>query len=493
MMKPFKSIWSGLITGMIVGLAAVLPVMTSAESKAALQGSLTAANVTAGDKDYKDSLKAASDDVVKLQAYYQNSGGNGADNVSKLRVKVALPTQAGKSQTVSLSLKGDNTDELKDQLVVTADRDDAMLQYVPGSAVWKHNTADQGAAKIEDTKLSDEVVSGAQGIVLGDIKPGQDNAGTVSVLVRVMLPNVKISTESQLQTDSNKWSANNTAKPGDSLKYIVSYQNTSSQQQKQVVLRDTLPAQIHLQPGTTTLYNTNNPKGLKLNSDDIAGNGVNIGNYGAGANAYVVFQAKVADAADLVCGNNGLRSVSGAKPEGQSEYFNSAITSVNKDCSITMPTTPDLTPMQPVTPTSSCDQLTVTKTGDRKISAKVDYTAKDGAKLKTVTYNFGDGSQPLVTDKTTVDYTYTKDGDYTVAATLVVGANGKDQTVTSATCAKPVNFSPPSASPPVTTPAPAKDGGLPSTGPGNIIGLFLGATTIGFVGHRLVLSRRFVR
>jgi uncharacterized repeat protein (TIGR01451 family) len=479
------------VTGMIVGLAAVLPSITSAETAVAMQGSLSVANVTAGDKTYKDGVAAASNEVVKVQLYYQN--GEAADSnksATKVRVKLAMPTQAGKGQTVSASVKGENTDELKDQTTVTLDRDDATLQYIPGSAVWKHNTGSAEAPKVEESKLSDEVVNGAQGMVLEDAKPGDAYAATVSILARVMVPGVKLENESQLQSDTNKWSANSSASAGATLKYLVSYQNTGSGTQKQVVVRDVLPPKVQLVPDTTVLYNTTNPNGLKLTSNDIAGNGVNVGNYGPGANAYVIFQAKIADAAQLVCGSNDLRNVSSAKPDGLSEYFNSSVTTVNRDCSaVKVPTPPNLTPMQPSPqPAYSCDLLTLTKGDGRKVTAKVDYTAKDGAKLKTVTYNFGDASQPLVTDKTTTDHTYAKDGDYTVAVSLVFTVNGKDQTATSAACAKPVSFA--AATP---TPPAAKGSDLPSTGPGNVIGLFIGASTLGFLGHRLVLSRRFVR
>lgn len=471
--RMFGSLRSGLATGALLGLAVLLPVSTSAADAVKIEGSMGVANVTAGDTDYKPAVNATYDQVVKLQVYYHNqedpASNKAAENV---RVKIAMPTEAGKAQKVSSTVKGDNTNEVKDEVTVNLDRDDATLQYIPGSAIWKHNTGSREAPTITETKISDDVVLGGQGVVLENQKPCYEYASTVTVLARVMVPSVKVVKESQLKADTGKWSNNNTAKPGDTMKYIISYQNTGNTEQKQVVIRDSLPAKLELVPGTTKVYNASNGEGTAITNDNITNGGVVIGNYGPGANAYVIFEAKIAAADQLTCGSNELRNVGVVRPEGMNEYYNTAVTTVKRDCAGT----------GAATPAYSCDLLTVTKGDGRKVAAKVDYSATNGAKLKNVTYDFGDGSTPLTTDKTTVDYTYQKDGNFTVTAKLVVTANNKDETVTSAACAKPVSYTTPAA--PVATEE------LPATGAGSVIGLFVATSIVGFIGHRLFLSRR---
>lgn len=485
--RLFGSMWSGLVTGLIIGAAVVVPVATTAETSVAIEGSVRVANVTAGNTDYKETANAGYDQVVKLQVYYVNTAAADSDDVANnVRVKIAMPGQAGIKQAINTTIKGTNTNEIKDQAVLTLDNEQAIVQYIPGTAVWKHNTGTAEAPTIEETKISDEVVVGAQGIALESQKAGAAYGATVSIQAKVMVPGVKVIKESEVKGETNKWSSNNTAKPGDTLRYIISYQNTSNGQQKQVVLRDALPAKMQLVPGSTMLYNNSSPNGVKIESDAITAGGIVIGNYGPGANAYVIFETTFAAADQLSCGNNEFRNIGYAKPSGMNDYFNSSVTTVKRECATTPPAPTPATPQQPAA-VYSCDLLTVTKGDNRKLTAKVDYTAKNGASLKLVSYNFGDGSQPLSTDKTSVDHTYVKDGDYTVTATLTISASGKDQTATSAACAKQVSFAAAPATPaPPTTPT-ASD--LPNSGPGSVAGLFVAASAIGFVGHRLLVSR----
>ena len=53
------------------------------------------------------------------------------------------------------------------------------------------------------------------------------------------------------------------------------------------------------------LYNTNHPNGLLLDTDAVVDNGINIGAYTAGSNAYIRFTAKVVDNS-LAWGSNTL-------------------------------------------------------------------------------------------------------------------------------------------------------------------------------------------
>jgi uncharacterized repeat protein (TIGR01451 family) len=504
--NPTRRLLRRTLAGSLVILAVTLittTLVTSATSAAddvKLGSTIGIANVTAGDKDYAQAVNAKYNEVVKLQVYYNNAEDAASNKTAqKVRVKVDVPTGAGKAQSVKATVKGDNTNAIDEQVAVNLEDDSASLQYIPGSAVWKHNTGTNDATKFTEEKVSDEVVSGANGLVLEDQKPGDNYASTVTVLARVMVPGVKVTKQVEQASDSNKWADNNTAKPGDTLKYLIGYQNTGNTTQNKVIARDTLPEHMTIVPGTTTLTNTTNPSGVTVPSDDIASGGINIGSYAAGANAYISFQAKVDGADKLACGTNDLRATGGVQPENMNEYFGSAVTTVTRDCaakptpSPTPIPTPTPTPPQAV-PTYSCDLLTVTKGDNRKVTAEVDYTAKDGATFKSVTYNFGDGSQALTTDKTTVDYTYEKDGDYNLTASLLLSVNGKDQTSTSAACAKSVSFAAPSTPTTPSTPAPtpnAKDG-LPGTGPGDVVGIFAAATVIGTLAHRFLI-RRFVR
>lgn len=68
-------------------------------------------------------------------------------------------------------------------------------------------------------------------------------------------------------------------------------------------------------------------------------------------------------------------------------------------------------------PAASCKDLKLTLGEGRQVQAVVSYNVSGGAKLVNIVYDFGDGHTQN-TSSTTVSHTYTKDGSYTVKATL---------------------------------------------------------------------------
>jgi uncharacterized repeat protein (TIGR01451 family) len=463
----------------MLAMAVVLPVATSAAQAVKIEATTGVANVTAGDTTYKSSVNASYDQEVKVQVTYNNKEDAGSNKVANnLRVKIGLPTKAGKSQTITTTTSGDNTNTVNGSVKVNLDRDDAYLQYELGSVVWKHADQQTGKVVTKELKSAGDAIVGANGLVLENEKPCQ--AGSVTIRARVMIPGVEIVKQSKVKGGTDKWSNKNTARPGDTLSYLISYKNTGNTVQHDVIIRDSLPPHMTLVPGTTKLANATYPQGKAVASNDVVNGGIIIGNYGAGANAFVTFDVKIDDASKLSCGENEFGNVGVAHPKELNEYYNTAFTKVTKTCEDT-----------PETPVYTCDLLTVNKLGGREIEAKVDYTAENGAKLKTVTYDFGDNSTPLTTDKTSAKYTYAKDGDYNVTAELLFSVDGKDKTVSSDSCAKPVSFTTPTT--PETPETPGTPEELPNTGAGNVIALFAAASVAGAVAHRLFLARRLAQ
>ena len=128
-------------------------------------------------------------------------------------------------------------------------------------------------------------------------------------------------------------------------------------------------------------------------------------------------------------------------------------------------------------PAYSCDLLTVTSLGGRKIKAVVNTTATNGASLSTITYNFGDGSANLVTPNSTVEYTYGQDGVFTIQAIPSFTIGAQTFTASSAGCVKQVRFG----------------GEIPNTGPGSLLGIFAGTSVAGALGYHLRAIRRLKR
>jgi len=137
---------------------------------------------------------------------------------------------------------------------------------------------------------------------------------------------------------------------------------------------------------------------------------------------------------------------------------------------------------KPVTPVYSCDVMNLSVIGERKVSANVKYTATNGATFNNVSFDFGDGSQKVVTTNTTATHTYATDGTYTVRATPSFTVDGKVVTADSAACAKVITFK---GGTPVEPPK-----NTPSTGPTATIGLFAAVSAISAIGYRLWMIRR---
>jgi hypothetical protein len=149
-------------------------------------------------------------------------------------------------------------------------------------------------------------------------------------------------------------------------------------------------------------------------------------------------------------------------------------------------------------------------------------TSATNATLTGADFDFGDGTTSQnVTPGTnatvaSVDHTYADAGEYTAKATVHFQAKGddSDQAVKSATCEVKISTKVCSTNPnlPPNSPEcqPCKYNNklphdspkckakpvakvLPNTGAGDVIGLFAGASLVGFVGYRFYLSRRFLR
>ena len=468
--RMFNSLSKRLAAAGIVALAVALPVAVSAAATVQIEGAIGVANVTNGDTNYQSSVNATYDQVVKVEVYYHNTENPDSGKVAQnLRVKIDMPTAAGKTQTIKGTISADNSNTVTDTATVNLDRPDAYLQYIPGSAVWRHNTGTNTNVQMTDTNISDAVVTGGQGLVLENEQPCYNYAATVTVLARVMVPGVKVIKQVEKLGQSNAWTTQNTANPGDTLKYMITYQNTGNTTQNNVVIRDNLPPQMQLVPNTTVVYTTATPNGSADTSNNITGGGIDIGSYLPGAGAYVVFEVKVPDAGALACGQTEFTNVGVAHPENMNEYYNTAITDVNKTCA--------------QTPIFTCDAFHVTTEANRTV--KVDTfktTQSNGATFKDAVIDWGDSTTPLTTNNAIGQtHQYGQDGTFKLTATAHFTVNGKDVTADGAACTQTVNFT---TTPPTT---------LVNTGPGQVAGLFAVATVAGAFAHRLFLGRRLAR
>ena len=436
--RMFGSLRKRLAASAIVALAVALPVAVSAASLVNITADTTVANATksAGTMQWSASTSAAYNEVVAVQVVYNNtedpSSTKTADN---LRVKINIPTTAGVNQTVTTTTSADNSNKVTGSASVTLDSANAYLEYIPGTATWKHASTANGPMTVTQP-VSDAVVTSPNGLVLGNENPCQ--AGSIVVQARVIVPGTKVVKQVEKASETGKWATTNTANPGDVLKYMITYTNTGNNTANNVIVRDNLPPYLTYVPNTTYVFNGSNPSGALDKSNAVTTDGIIIGNYAPGITAYVTLEAKVADESALPCGVTRLTNVGIAHPTGTPEYYNTAYTDVNHTC------TPP-----PVTPVYSCDLLGLSAIDTNGVKATVSYTANNGATYKSASFDWGDGSAATSGPSTSASHTYGKDGTYTVTATVTFTVNGADKAVTSANCAKQITIKTP-PTPPVT-------------------------------------------
>ena len=92
-----------------------------------------------------------------------------------------------------------------------------------------------------------------------------------------------------------KWADRVYAVPGEYVRFRIGIRNMSSEMFRNLTLRDILPTGLSYISGSTQIYNTKHPKGVTLSDNIITDNGISIGDYAPGANAWIYFDATASE------------------------------------------------------------------------------------------------------------------------------------------------------------------------------------------------------
>lgn len=450
-----------------------LPLSSMAAADARLEGSIGVANQTRNETQYKESTAASYNEVVKFSVYYHNrelpDSGLNAEN---LKVKVDLPTTAGTAQNVKVTIGGTNTNTITDTATVNLDRADAKLEFIPGSVYWKHNVGSRENINYVTEKIADSKILNGE-VIETSMKPCFEYEATVTFQMRVVVPSVGITKTVRKAGTKDTMVEAMQAKAGDRVEYVITAKNLSNTPLTNVYLRDALPQNVSYVPGTVKKF-YGEYKGTVMTADEekafFTGK-KNIGSIGPGAQAFIVFEAIVADASKLACGTNALKNIAVVDTDQTGEYNNDAIVTVTKECAEVA--------------AYSCDLLKVTKGDNRTVTvSEFKTSATNGATFKDVVINWGDNTDNLTTNNPVGQkHQYANDSEYTITATARFNVNGQVKEAKSDACVAKVNF----AAPTIPTPTPTV---LPNTGAGSVAGIFAAVTAAGAMAHRIVLARR---
>lgn len=177
------------------------------------------------------------------------------------------------------------------------------MKYVEGSAKLENNgfaNAANGGAQ-----LSDAIVDAKDGGVLigydgldGKIPGCYQYAQYVTIKVKAEFDyNYTIEALVRLQGEKD-WQKTVEAKVGDKVEFQIQYRNTSDLDQSGVAVKDILPHNLQYIP-EPTLFKHADENGNAVTEhvlgDSLVNDGLAIGSYTAGSNAYLMFTAEVVD------------------------------------------------------------------------------------------------------------------------------------------------------------------------------------------------------
>ena len=326
--------------------------------------------------NWTNNMKVQNGKEYYVRIYVHNNAASNLNLVAENVVaKLNVPTTTAKTVTVQGQVSASNAkpNTVWDEATFSSDND-FNLAYVAGSALFENNG-------MGTTKLPDSIVNNT-GATLGYSKldgkiPGCfQYAGYVTVKVKAQVNQPQEKTDIDLaKTVRNKtngektWTETVSAKGGDTVQFQIHAKNTGSAGIQNLVIRDILPKGLNYVAGSTKLYNTSNPKGLKVSDNVIQNSGINIGSYQPNGDAYVRFDATVSAENSLpVCGDNTLTNIAQASDQ-KIVKNDTASVKVTKKCE---------TPKNPV---YECEALSlnIVRKDEKQITYAADtkYSVKD--------------------------------------------------------------------------------------------------------------------
>lgn len=381
--------------------------------------------------NYVDTVNVEQGKEYEVRVLVHNNA-NANLNLTALNttLKTAITNTTGKQNAITSYVSADNAQPqtVYDDAFFKSEKD-FNLTYVPGSVrAYNNGYAAGGQGKA----MSDNLFTQA-GVKLGYAAEGDGKIPGCFEYINYVYFKVKPQfaakgdfnvAKTVSKKGENKWQENINVQPGEVVDYRIRYENTGDVQQDNVAVKDQLPAHMSYVPGSSKLYTTQTPSGKQLSDAIVTPQGVNIGSYAPGAVAYVVFQAKVAGADALECGNNKLTNKASITTDHGTKDDTADVT-VPKEC-------------QPEAQ-YKCTALAVSKLSDSKFKFETGYSVTGGT-FKSVSYTVRNAAGATIATvagtPNAAEYTQTTPGKYTVQATVTFTVNGQDVTATGEACKK---------------------------------------------------------
>ena len=271
---------------------------------------------------WTNNMKVQNGKEYYVRMYVHNNAASNLNLVAENVVaKLNVPTTTAKNVTVQGQISASNAkpNTVWDEATFSSDND-FNLAYVAGSALFENNG--MGTTKLPDSIVNNTGAKLGYDKLDGKIPGCFQYAGYVTVKVKAQVSqpqekNIDLAKTVRNKTNGEKsWVETANAKSGDTVQFQIHAKNTGSAEIQNLVIRDILPKGLNYVAGSTKLYNTSNPKGLKVSDNVIQNSGINIGSYQPNGDAYVRFDATVSAENSLpVCGDNTLTNIAQASDQ----------------------------------------------------------------------------------------------------------------------------------------------------------------------------------
>lgn len=272
---------------------------------------------------WTNNMKVQNGKEYYVRMYVHNNAASNLNLVAENVVaKLNVPTTTAKNVTVQGQISASNAkpNTVWDEATFSSDND-FNLAYVAGSALFENNG--MGTTKLPDSIVNNTGAKLGYDKLDGKIPGCFQYAGYVTVKVKAQVSqpqeknNIDLAKTVRNKTNGEKsWVETANAKSGDTVQFQIHAKNTGSAGIQNLVIRDILPKGLNYVAGSTKLYNTSNPKGLKVSNNVIQNSGINIGSYQPNGDAYVRFDATVSAENSLpVCGDNTLTNIAQASDQ----------------------------------------------------------------------------------------------------------------------------------------------------------------------------------
>lgn len=248
------------------------------------------------DPDWADPINANIGDKVAFLLYFHNGVVN--TTATNTRVRVDLPVDQTNQFNMKSYIWSDQTAYITDTVVdgnivghsgATINLpSNARIQYIPGSTMIFRDGAQTG------TQIADGITTNS-GVNIGDIQGCWQYSGYVSFQANIYGQSNLVMNKQVAHAGETIWHEEIAANPGDEIAYKIAVRNTGDIDAANVSLKDILPQYMSYEVGTSYIYTSVHPEGVKLD-DTLFSTGLSIPNItpGDAGVEYLVYKTRIA-------------------------------------------------------------------------------------------------------------------------------------------------------------------------------------------------------